>query len=175
MKKDELLQEIISAKEQLKDYNKFIDILRDKDDPKGILTRLYRTIGTIEMLLKVQNIKELAHPNNTALQEPVLGKKGVLVKVRPCGEKYDNKTFLGFLIGELALGSSITLLEDKIQLNFSGFNPAIFVPELGEIIYGAGSWWSEIKSEQELKEITNDDIENVWYVKLLKESLSKKS
>lgn len=92
---------------------------------------------------------------------------GALVKVRPCGEEYGNKTYLGFLIGEIALGSSITTIDDKIQLNFSSYNPAMFVPELKKVIYGAGSWWSEIESEEELKEITNDDIENVWYVKLL--------
>lgn len=47
-------------------------------------------------------------------------------------------------------------------------NPAIFVPELGKIIFGMESWWGRIKSEEELKDITDGDIENVWYVKMLK-------
>lgn len=168
MKKDQLIDELKSAQEQLKNYNKFLDLFNDEDDPKGILTRLKRTIGRIQMLVEANDIKELSHPKNKALQKPVFGEIGALVKVRPCGEEYGNKTYLGFLIGEIALGSSITTIDDKIQLNFSGYNPAMFVPELKKVIYGAESWWSVIKSEDELKEITDDDIENVWYVKLFK-------
>lgn len=175
MKKEELVQELESAKEQLKDYKKFIDLLRDEDDPKGILTRLHQTIVKIQMLLVISDIKEIAHPKNKALENPVFGKSGSLVKVRPCNEKYGNKTYLGFLIGEIALGSSISLSEDKVQLNFSGHNPAIFVPELKEVIFGCASWWSEIESEEELKDISNDDIANVWYVKMLNHLNQKES
>jgi hypothetical protein len=49
------------------------------------------------------------------------------------------------------------------------YNPAIFVPELNDIVYGAASWWGEIEDEDELNDlITDDTIESVWYVKLLK-------
>lgn len=48
-------------------------------------------------------------------------------------------------------------------------NPGIFVPELREIVYGCGSWWREIKSVDELKAITDEDIENTWYVQLLQD------
>ena len=48
-------------------------------------------------------------------------------------------------------------------------NPAIYVPELGKVIYGMESWWHAIKDEKELKDITDNDIDNVWYVKALKE------
>jgi hypothetical protein len=47
-------------------------------------------------------------------------------------------------------------------------NPAIYVPELRKIIFGCGSWWSEIESPDEIKDITDDDIENCWYVRLAK-------
>ena len=46
-------------------------------------------------------------------------------------------------------------------------NPAMFVPELKKIIWGCGSWWSKIKSEGDLKQITDEDIKNTWYVKLV--------
>jgi|GEM_PF-7070497 len=173
MTKNELVKELKSAKEQLKDYNKFIDLLREEDDPRKILTNLKRTVSRIEMLVEANEIKELAHPKNEALQSPFSGKIGDLVKVRPCDEEYQNKTYLGFLIGDIARGSSIEIEKDKIQLNFSGYNPAMFVPELKKIIYGSGSWWSKIESVEELKQITNDDIENVWYVKLLKKVVEK--
>jgi hypothetical protein len=166
----ELKTELSDAQEQLKDYNRFIDLMRDKDDPKGILTRLNKTLGRIEMLVDASEIKEFEHPSNKALR---MG-SGSLVSVRPCGEEYGDKTYLGFLIGELALGSSITITEDnKIQCNWSSHNPAIFVPELGEVIMGISSWWSKIESEEDFKKISNNDIENVWYVKLMKEQLSK--
>lgn len=168
MDKKELLNELALARKELKDYNKFIDLLKDKDDPKGILTRLNKTLSNIDFLLKTSDVKELAHPKNDVLIKSMFAKKGALVKVRPCDEKYNNKTYLGFLIGELARGSSITIFEDKIQLNWSGYNPAIFVPELGEVIFGCSSWWGEIESEDDLNEISNDDIDNVWYVRLLK-------
>jgi len=47
-------------------------------------------------------------------------------------------------------------------------NPAIFVPELKKIIYGCESWWREIESVDDFTSISEEDIENTWYVKLLK-------
>lgn len=46
-------------------------------------------------------------------------------------------------------------------------NPAIFVPELKKIIYGCESWWKTIQSVDEFSKISNEDINNTWYVKLL--------
>ena len=96
-------------------------------------------------------------------------KMGCLVKIRPCGEEYENKTYLGFYIGDMPtqIYQSYNREESVLTIKEDG-NPAIFVPELKKIVFGYESWWSEIKSEEELKDITNDDIENVWYVKLLK-------
>jgi hypothetical protein len=47
-------------------------------------------------------------------------------------------------------------------------NPAIYVPALKRLVFGAGSWWGEIKTEDDLKEITDKDINDVWYVQALK-------
>lgn len=167
MNKEELITELKSANEQLKNNNKLLDLLRDEDDPAGILARLRRTVGRIEMLLLASDAKELAHPKNSAIQKSTFHQSGILVSIRPCAEEYGDKTYLGILIGDIALGSSITLAEDKVQLNFSGHNPAIFVPELRKVIYGCESWWAEIESEEQLRKITNDDIQNAWYMKML--------
>ena len=98
-----------------------------------------------------------------------LHKSGVLVKIRPCGEEYKNKTYLGFLLGDLPtqIVSSLDNKTNELKISTIG-NPAIFVPELKKIVFGYESWWGEIKNESELKEITDNDIDNVWYVKLLK-------
>lgn len=97
-------------------------------------------------------------------------KTGTLVAVRPCDEEYEGKTFLGFFLGDLpvCIWPSFNSETGVIHCNTLK-NPAMFVPELGKIIWGAGSWWSEIKSEDDLKQITDEDIENTWYVKLARQ------
>lgn len=95
--------------------------------------------------------------------------KGKFVKIRPCNEKYGGKTYLGIYLGELPIGNRISHNPDSNELNVSyNLNPAIFVFDLNEIIFGCKSWWGIIKSEEELKSITDIDINNVWYVKVLK-------
>ena len=101
------------------------------------------------------------------------GQCGDLVAVRPCKKELQGKTYLGFLLGEMAVGSSNHYHRTKQSLSrYLSANPAIFVPELKEVIFGYESWWSIIESEEELRQITDEDIENVWYVKLWK-SLQK--
>lgn len=100
---------------------------------------------------------------------------GMLVAVRPCS-KDENKTYLGLLIGEIDVGLFISHNPDNKELNISRhYNPAIFVPELQKIIYGYESFWDEIESEEKLKEITDKDINNVWYMQLLKGMINKKN
>lgn len=58
---------------------------------------------------------------------------------------------------------------EELVLELNDFtNPAIFVPEFNEIIWGIESWWSKIESPDDLKQVTDADIENAWYVKALK-------
>lgn len=53
-------------------------------------------------------------------------------------------------------------------------NPAMLVPQLNKIIYGCGSWWHRIKSEKELREITDGDINNTWYVKMAHQMIQQR-
>lgn len=95
---------------------------------------------------------------------------GKFAKIRPCEEGYEGKTYLGLYLGEMPIGHHITHNSETKELNVSfSNNPAIFVFDLNKIVYGMESWWGIIESEEDLKEITNHDIENVWYVKALKE------
>ena len=97
-------------------------------------------------------------------------KCGGMAKVRPCGEEYRNKTYLGFFLGEITTGIYALYNKETQELTASCHgNPAIFVPELNKIIFGYESWWSRIESEEELREITDADIQNTWYVKALKD------
>lgn len=96
---------------------------------------------------------------------------GQFVSIRPCAEEYGNKTYLGLYLGDMA--TTVSLGYDKtngqIIPNFYRHNPAIYVFDLKKIIFGMESWWGEIESEEQLRNITNEDIGNVWYVQALRQ------
>jgi hypothetical protein len=126
----------------------------------------------IEYPITVNGVKR---PEGNGLRTDGRIKTGTLVKIRPCKEEYGNKTYLGIYLGEADLGLHVLLDNQTRMLNLvRHYNPAIFVPALKKVIYGCESWWGIIQSEEELKEITDEDIQNVWYVKLLREMENKK-
>lgn len=90
-----------------------------------------------------------------------------LVAVRPVD---DERTYLGVYMGDLPLGSGAYFHPESgvLSLKHSHHNPAIVVPALKRIVMGCESWWGEIKSEDDLRKITDEDIDNLWYVKLLR-------
>ncbi len=92
------------------------------------------------------------------------------VSVRPVAKQYDGKTFLGVYLGDAALGASARYSRETgiLEIGPTHHNPMIYMPDLGEIVYGCGSWWGSIKSEDDLRKISDADIQNIWYVKALK-------
>lgn len=96
---------------------------------------------------------------------------GTFVSVRPCAEKYEKKTYLGIYLGDMpiSIGYAYNKETQVLDIKAGMPNPAIFVPALQTIIFGAESWWGAIKSESQLRDISDFDIENVWYVKALKQ------
>ena len=91
---------------------------------------------------------------------------GKFVKVRPAGQE---KTFLGIFLGSLPYYNSISYNEQTEQLSITPIeNPAMFIPELNQVVFGYESWWTVIENIEDFKEITTEDIENQWYVKLAK-------
>lgn len=102
---------------------------------------------------------------------------GEIVKIRPCGKEYEGKTFLGILLGDLIISPHISHDNKTNELNIGAMtNPAIFVPELKKIIYGYESWWGTITNKDDLLDlnISDEDIENTWYVQLLKSMIDTK-
>jgi hypothetical protein len=102
---------------------------------------------------------------------------GYLVKVRPCDKELEGKTFLGIYLGEVALSIRATYKADARTLGIEPtmHNPAMWVPALGRVIYGCGSWWGRIKTEADLQEITEADIDSVWYVQALRSIKGKEN
>lgn len=160
-----LLKELDELAELTKDWNKFIHLFSD-DVGKKTLTKIRETAGRIKLAVDFSLIKETKHPEGKPLKE--VRHTGKFVKVRPCADEFEDKTFLGILIGDAALSSSISISDEKIVCSWAFYNPAILIPELGKIVYGVGSWWGLIRSEDDLKSITDLDINNVWYVQAMK-------
>lgn len=95
--------------------------------------------------------------------------QGSYVAVRPISEEYGGKTFLGILLGDMDMRLSLRREGDTLVLDRAGMgNPCIFVPRMNQFVYGMESWWGILKSPDELRQITDDDIDNVWYVQALK-------
>jgi len=115
-------------------------------------------------------VKKIECSGESALKDDWMCETGSLVSIRPVGEEYDKKTFLGIFLGEIAQNPMVRHNKDTetIHVGFGYHNPAIFVPELKKTIYGYESWWGKIESEEQLKEITDESIDSVWYVKALK-------
>ena len=123
----------------------------------------------LEYPLEISGIKK-----NTLSPSINRERTGSFVKIRPCAEEYENKTYLGIYLGDFPIGCDVGLFtKTKILHILKNSNPAIFVPDLKKVIFGYESWWGEIESQEDLKDITNDDINNVWYVKVLKELADK--
>jgi len=129
--------------------------------------------GSFNWQIKLNQTKELIYNNSKSLNKEGCGTP---VKVRPCKKDCENKTYFGILLGDLALSMSSRITSDfKLEVSPAFYNPAIFVPELNDIIYGCESWWGRIESEEELSELITDDvIKNVWYMKMLKNFSGKK-
>ncbi len=129
---------------------------------------------TIEFPITVEGFD--VRPAATALcPQSFTGDCGDWVSIRPCADEHDGKTFLGILLGDLAREPvAIYNTETRqVTLDFGSKNPAIYIPDLKQIIMGFESWWSTIKSPEDLRKISDQDIENVWYVRALKELMQK--
>lgn len=101
---------------------------------------------------------------------PPMREVGKLVRVRLCD---DDKTYLGVYLGELARAPMAYTRSDSQNLIVSLYqNPALFVPALSRIVWGDESWWSIIESEDDLRNISNDNIASQWYVRLAKDLFS---
>lgn len=92
------------------------------------------------------------------------------VRVRPCGEEYGGRTYLGIFLGDMVDFANVYRRgETKVLEVLQCTNPAMYVPELGKIIWGRESFWSRIASEADFKDITDEEQQNVFYMRWLRE------
>jgi hypothetical protein len=101
---------------------------------------------------------------------------GSFVQVRPCDKELDGKTFLGIALGDISRGATARFNASTgiLELSSASHNPAMWVPALKRVIWGDSSWWGPIETEEQLRQITDTDIQNVWYVRALQQLHPKK-
>lgn len=182
--KDRLLTKIQNIELMLAKKVKFTWLFYDEKDQRRDRAKRVDLLSKKLCAKFLQLTKEMRHVINNAeiksvsLCEGYLDnimqsdrRSGQLVKVRPCGKKYKNKTFLGLYLGDMALGVNCLHKDENktLELSPSGHNPAIFMFGPNELTYGISSWWGVINSEDDLEDISDLDIESVWYVKALRQ------
>ena len=103
------------------------------------------------------------------LANSLTAKRGDWVAVRSCSDKHGTQTYLGVMLGDLAISIGVGISEQTKMIMSPHHNPAMYVPDLKDIVWGCGSWWHKISKPEDLEQITDKDIQNVWYVKCLSE------
>lgn len=118
--------------------------------------------------LALNSYKQIEIAKTKAISDHLLSNTGAPVKIRPCD---GDKTYFGILLGEVALSIGCSVDKDEnLKIQHQYYNPAIYVPELKKIVYGCESWWGEINSKEDLEKlITQETIDNVWYMKMFKQ------
>jgi len=169
-------QEIKKELNEIRSKMRLLDsiVYQDYETSKGklnkkqveVVQRLFKLFDRLNWQIEFNSYKELKSADDTPINKVNCGTP---VKIRSCKEGHGNKTYFGILIGEIPLSISHNINKNGIvTASRSMYNPAIFIPELNDIVFGCESWWGKITSKEELdKLITDDVIQNVWYVKLL--------
>lgn len=115
----------------------------------------------IEYPIQVNEIKQNPIEYSNGLHASYVGK--------PVAVRVKDKTYLGIFIGDLPSRTHISYMAQTGRLSVNVVdNPAMFVPELNRIVFGYESWWKVLESEEDFKDITDSDINNTWYVQMLK-------
>lgn len=100
---------------------------------------------------------------------------GGLVAVRPCSGNPEGRTYLGLYLGQQPWILSAAFHKNAGSLRIHAVsNPLIYVFETKSLVRGADSWWSRIGSPEDMRQITDTDIDKTWYVQLLRTMTEKK-
>lgn len=80
------------------------------------------------------------------------------VRIKPCFEETEEKEYLGIFLGELFSCNAVSYKKQEKHLTITSvLNPAIYVPELKQIVYGYESWWSFVENKDEVNTISKDE------------------
>jgi len=131
----------------------------------SIAEMLAEPFGELELPIEVTGL----HFTGKTIRENGYPKRS-LVRIRPCGAEFEQRTFLGLYLGDVAttMGCSFNRETGVLELFLAHHNPAIWIPSRQRIVFGYESWWGPIESAEQLRAITNESIDGLWYVQALK-------
>lgn len=131
---------------------------------------------TLAMLLEniytMNSIKDIEFDSSMSIYSYY--KNNSIVEIRPCEDKYQGKTYLGVLLGNFPQSVKGKIDNGILKISANMHNPLIYIFETNSLVFGSDSFWRKIKNVEDLNNITEDEITNTWYIKLLKEILQKK-
>lgn len=164
-------------------FHKYPELEEKKDLKEKIVSSFKRSnvvySENIEntMAMVLLRLWDMNHIKNVEFDESIniyqrYKDKGQFVRVRPCAKEYENKTFVGLYLGDLPRSVSGNIEEDVFKIKCSMTNPFIYIFETNTFVWGASSWWGNISKPEDLNEISCEDIDNVWYMRLIKENLT---
>lgn len=171
-----------TLREELASIDEQLDALEQR---KRDIYRRSMTAPDAEKVCKNYLAELLAEPDSGTLRYPVnitgihfegelvdewRGKSNQLVRIRPCGQEFEGKTFLGLYLGDMArtVGCTYERESGVLSIHLAAHNPAIWVPKLRRVIFGCESWWGALETEEQLREISDETIDGVWYVQAMK-------
>lgn len=96
---------------------------------------------------------------------------GRIVRIKPCFEETEEKEYLGIFLGELFSCNAVSYKRKEKHLTVTPvLNPAIYVPELKQIVYGYESWWSFIENKDEISLISRDESLKQFFIHIFEEN-----
>lgn len=96
---------------------------------------------------------------------------GRIVRIKPCFEETEEKEYLGIFLGELFSCNAVSYKRQEKHLTVTPvLNPAIYVPELKQIVYGYESWWSFIENKDEISLISRDESLKQFFINIFEEN-----
>ncbi len=129
-------------------------------------------VRVLNKLWKINNVKEVEFDEEFALYNRY--KNIQLVEVNPCATEYENKSFIGLYLGDFPQSVCGSYEEDKFIIKPTRSNPLIYIPDTNTVVFGSNSFWRKVEKIEDFKGISKEDIENTWYIKLLKDIRSEK-
>jgi hypothetical protein len=138
---------------------------------------VYETFNLVKTMPKIElksPVKTIEIPENLAVPRIVAPyHSGEFVAVRPIAKNgEEEKTYFGIMLGDMNIGLGHRAIGDEVTLIGCLGNPAIFVPKLAQLVYGAESFWKIIQSEEQLTALDDDDLKR--WAKQIDEQIRKR-
>jgi hypothetical protein len=157
------MEDATMAKELRKKLAK--DAMEELSSALDDFVKYVKVPGQIRFPIEVSSVRTLEG------QRPGAPAVGSWCSVRPC---QDDKTYLGVYLGDLTVSvDHYYHTREKVLTIAPHANPALYVPDLKRVVWGCESWWGTIEGPEHLRQITDADIQDLWYVKALKDLAGK--